>query len=105
MCYQRVLSPSRPKQGEWEGHPSTLLILIKKLEENTWLNWLFLIMIIAESFTEIEPLHWIFRREERQTAKHLIQSLGSDILGSPFSFRSPSGAAAQNGSEEYYFWS
>lgn len=40
-------------------------------------------MINAESFTEIEPLHQIVRREEKQTAKHLIQSLGSDILGSP----------------------
>lgn len=57
-------------------------------------------MINAESFTEIEPLHQIVRREEKQIAKHLIQSLGSDILGSPFSFRSPSGAAPQNGSEE-----
>lgn len=57
-------------------------------------------MIAAESFTEIEPLLWIVRCEDRQTAKHLIQSLGSDILGNPFRFQSPSGAAAQNGSEE-----
>lgn len=42
MCYQRALSPSgRPKQDEWEGHPGPLLFLFKKLEENTWLNWLF----------------------------------------------------------------